>query len=136
MENIDGIVVNGAVHVQLTIRNFDDCARFYAQLMTAFGLQTLFDEERLKYWTGGRTSLAITRCPEEDHRDRFNEHRVELHHVCFQACSRTDVDSVYNLALRLGTTIIHPPQEGPWAPGYYAVSFEDPAGIRLEVRAR
>jgi catechol 2,3-dioxygenase-like lactoylglutathione lyase family enzyme len=136
MENIDGIMVNGTVHVQLAIRNFEECAPFYAQLMTAFGLQTLFDDERLKFWTGGRTSLAITRCPEEDHRNRFDQQCVELHHVCFHARSRADVDGVYELAQRLGAKIIQPPQEGPWAPGYYAVSFEDPDGIRLEVRAR
>jgi hypothetical protein len=29
--------------------------------------------------------------------------------------------------------IVHPPEDGPWAPGYYSVLFEDPDGIRLEV---
>jgi hypothetical protein len=28
---------------------------------------------------------------------------------------------------------VHPPEDGPWAPGYYSVLFEDPDGIRLEV---
>jgi hypothetical protein len=32
----------------------------------------------------------------------------------------------------MGAIIIHGPQEGPWAPGYYSVLFEDPDGIRLE----
>ena len=34
---------------------------------------------------------------------------------------------------RLGATIVHAPEEVPWAPGYYSVLFEDPDGIRLEV---
>jgi hypothetical protein len=29
--------------------------------------------------------------------------------------------------------VVHPPEEGRWAPGYYSVLFEDPVGIRLEV---
>ena len=29
--------------------------------------------------------------------------------------------------------IVHPPEEGQWAPGYYSVLFEDPDGIRLEL---
>jgi hypothetical protein len=28
---------------------------------------------------------------------------------------------------------VHPPEDGPWAPGYYSVLFEDPDGIRLEM---
>jgi hypothetical protein len=32
----------------------------------------------------------------------------------------------------LGATIVHPPQEDGYAPGYYSVLVEDPDGIRLE----
>jgi hypothetical protein len=31
-----------------------------------------------------------------------------------------------------GARIVRAPQPGPWAPGYYSVLFEDPAGVRLE----
>ncbi len=33
----------------------------------------------------------------------------------------------------MNATIVRGPMEGPWAPGYYYVLFEDPDGIRLEV---
>jgi hypothetical protein len=33
----------------------------------------------------------------------------------------------------MGAKIVHPPEEGAWAPGYYSVLFEDPDGIRLEM---
>ena len=29
--------------------------------------------------------------------------------------------------------VVHAPEDGPWAPGYYSVLFEDPEGIRLEL---
>ena len=32
-----------------------------------------------------------------------------------------------------GARIVHAPEEGGWAPGYYSVLFEDPDGIRLEL---
>jgi hypothetical protein len=32
----------------------------------------------------------------------------------------------------LGAHVVHPPEDGPWAPGYYSVLFEDPDGIRVE----
>ena len=39
----------------------------------------------------------------------------------------------YEFLLAQDAKIIHPPQDGPWAPGYYSVLFEDPAGVRIEV---
>ena len=33
----------------------------------------------------------------------------------------------------IGAEIVRVPEEGPWAPGYYSLSFRDPEGIRLEV---
>jgi catechol 2,3-dioxygenase-like lactoylglutathione lyase family enzyme len=33
----------------------------------------------------------------------------------------------------LGAKIVHPPEDAPWAAGYYSVLFEDPDGIRIEI---
>jgi catechol 2,3-dioxygenase-like lactoylglutathione lyase family enzyme len=70
---------------------------------------------------------------DEEHRDeRFVQRRVGLHHVCFRARERADVDAVHDFVTARGATIVHPPEDGQWAPGYYSVLFEDPDGIRLE----
>ena len=71
---------------------------------------------------------------DERHRDeRFVQTRVGLHHVSFRARERADVDTVYAFLQTIGAKIVHPPEEGAWAPGYYSVLFEDPDGIRLEM---
>ena len=57
-----------------------------------------------------------------------------MHHICLRAKSREDIDRTAKLALSLGATIIRGPEERDWAPGYYYVLFEDPDGIRLEVK--
>jgi hypothetical protein len=49
------------------------------------------------------------------------------------AGSREDVDSVYEFLKEIGADIVRAPEEGPWAPGYYSLSFRDPEGIRLEL---
>ena len=59
--------------------------------------------------------------------------RVGLHHVCFRARSREDVDEAHAFLKTLGATIVRAPQEDGWAPGYYSVLFEDPIGTRIEV---
>src|SRR4029078_7888886 len=66
-------------------------------------------------------------------KERFAQLRVGLHHVCFRARERADVDSLYELLKQMGAKIVHAPEDGPWAPGYYSVLFEDPDGIRLEM---
>ena len=65
--------------------------------------------------------------------ERFVQQRIGLHHLCFRARERADVDACYEFIKQLDAKIIHPPEEGQWAPGYYSVLFEDPDGIRLEV---
>jgi catechol 2,3-dioxygenase-like lactoylglutathione lyase family enzyme len=58
-----------------------------------------------------------------------------VHHFCFRARSREDVDAVHRFLVdELDAQIVHAPEEGPqFAPGYYSVLFEDPDGIRAEV---
>jgi len=82
---------------------------------------------------GGRTAVAITRSTEENRSYRFDQMRIGLHHVCFRARSREDLDQLHELLKSIDATIVHPPQKGVWAPGYYSILFEDPDGIRLEV---
>jgi catechol 2,3-dioxygenase-like lactoylglutathione lyase family enzyme len=125
--------INGIAHIQLTVTNFEACARFYAPLMELFEMALVFDDNEVKYWVGGRTAIAITRCGEPHRNERFVQNRVGLHHLCFRARSREDVDRVFELVQTLGVPIVHPPEDGPWARGYYSVLFEDPDGIRLEV---
>ena len=56
------------------------------------------------------------------------------HRPRLRACERKDVDAVYQFLLSIGATVVHPPEEGAWASGYYSVLFENyPHGIRLEV---
>jgi len=125
--------INGIAHVQLTVNDFAACARFYAQLLAFLGMKPVFEADGFLYYVGGRTAIAITPADETFRGERFEQRRIGLHHISFRARSREDVDALHEFLLQLGAKIVHPPEEGPWAPGYYSVLFEDPGGIRLEV---
>lgn len=56
-----------------------------------------------------------------------------LHHLAFNADSAAQVDEFYKLLLKIGAKILAPPAEYDYAPGYYAVFFTDPDGIKLEL---
>ena len=125
--------INGIAHIMLTVSNFDACLPFYEKLLTFLGLKPVINADGMLYCVGGRTAVGIVKA-EEAHRDeRFVQFRVGLHHVCFRARERGDVDALHEFLVGIGATIIHPPEDGPWAPGYYSVLFEDPDGIRLEM---
>src|SRR5438105_7170411 len=72
--------------------------------------------------------------PPPDHADAEHvETGPGLDHLCFRARSREDVDAVYSFLREIGADIVRAPEQGPWAPGYYSLSFRDPEGIRLEL---
>jgi catechol 2,3-dioxygenase-like lactoylglutathione lyase family enzyme len=117
----------------LTVSNFDACLPFYEKILSHMGLKPVIKADGILYCVGGRTALGIVRADSPYRDQRFIQQRVGLHHVCFRARERSDIDAFHTLLCELGAKIIHPPEEGPWAPGYYSVLFEDPDGIRLEM---
>src|SRR5512139_1650838 len=125
--------INGIAHVMLTVSNFEACQPFYERMLTFLGLKPVINADGMLYCVGGRTAVGIMRAEERYRGERFVQFRVGLHHVCFRARERSDVDAFHEFLTTLGAKIIHPPEEGPWAPGYYSVLFEDPDGIRLEM---
>ena len=125
--------INGVAHVMLTVSDFAACAPFYEEILGFLGLRPVIKADGMLYCVGGRTAVGIVQAEDRYRDERFAQLRVGLHHVCFRARERADVDAVHELLLRIGARVVHPPEEGVWAPGYYSVLFEDPDGIRLEV---
>lgn len=125
--------INGIAHIFLTVTNFDACLPFYDRLLAYLGMKPVIKTDGMLYCVGGRTAVGISKAEDRYAGERFAQFRVGLHHVCFRARERADVDAVHALLQEMGATIVHAPEDGPWAPGYYSVLFEDPDGIRLEV---
>jgi len=75
-------------------------------------------------------SVALQRAKQKDQHDRYSP---GLHHVAFSAASRDDVDRLHRLLVEISATVLDPPAEYPqYAPGYYAVFFADPDGLKFE----
>lgn len=127
------IGINGMAHVILTVSDFDAARDFYCELLPFLGLTKVYDGNNFVYHVGGRTALGIQRCAEEHAGARFAQNRVGLHHLCFRARARADVDAVAAKLRDMGAHIDRGPLEGDFAPGYYYIVFEDPDGIRLEI---
>jgi len=129
------VAVNGIAHIQLTVRDPEHCLPFWEKLCHFLDMKTLIRGDDVVYCIGSRTGILVRGAP-EDRRDRgFDQDSAGLHHFCFRARSREDVDAIYRFAVdELRARVVHPPEEGShFAPGYYSVLFEDPDGIRVEV---
>src|SRR5262245_35460084 len=113
--------INGIAHIFLTVSNFDACLPFYDRLLAYLGLKPVIKTDGMLYCVGGRTAVGITKAEDPYAGERFVQFRVGLHHVCFRARERADVDSVHEFLREIGAKIVHPPEEGVWAPGYYSV---------------
>jgi len=125
--------INGIAHIFVTVSNIDTCLPFYERLLTFLGMRPVMKTDTMLYCVGGRTAVGVMQAEAAHRGERFVQSRVGLHHICFRARERADVDTAHEFLKGIGATIVHPPEDGPWAPGYYSVLFEDPDGIRLEV---
>lgn len=135
----------GIAHIQLSVADFERSQAFYRALCEHFGMRCQYDfagtgsgETRAAlYYIGGRTGVLIRPVNPEFRGDAHHPYKPGLHHLCFRARSREDIDAFAGFfeqtLASLGGRLVHPPEEGPWARGYYSILFEDPDGIRLEI---
>jgi len=125
--------VNGIAHIQLTVTNVKESTKFYEPFLHFLEMKTLIKTDEFFYCIGSRTGIAICQVDSELEGDRFVQRRIGLHHLCLRAREREDVDEICDFVKGLGVTIVHPPRDDAFAPGYYSVLLEDRDGIRIEV---
>lgn len=128
------IEVNGIAHIQMTVNNIEECMPFWEKLCHFLEMKTLIKNDTTLYCIGSRTGILIREAPEEKKNVSFDQDTSGLHHFCFRARSKGDIDAIYEFVkTELNPTFIHGPEEGShFAPGYYSILFEDPDGIRVE----
>jgi catechol 2,3-dioxygenase-like lactoylglutathione lyase family enzyme len=129
------VSVNGIAHIQLTVRDPDRCLPFWEKLCHFLEMKTLIKGEGVLYCIGSRTGILVRGAPPDKRERSFDQDGAGLHHFCFRARERADVDAIHRFLVdELHAHIVHAPEEGSqFAPGYYSVLFEDPDGIRVEV---
>ena len=125
--------INGIAHIALSVKNISKSKVFYNTLLPFLGLTRVHEGDKSIYHVGARTGIMIQQIDENMDSANFNQNNIGLHHFCFRARERKDIDLLGNKLKEMKAVIIRGPLEGNWAPGYYYILFEDPDGIRLEV---
>lgn len=86
--------------------------------------------------TDGTVSVWVFTADSKYQKSPFHRKAIGVNHIAFRAKSRGDIDVLYRdyLLPRNVTVLYGGPAEHPeYEPGYYAVYFEDPDRIKVEV---
>ena len=127
----------GVHHIDLVVSSILRSLPFYRELLEPLGWHRVGEVEgergeTIWYISGPASSIGLreAQSPEGIPYDRY---RVGLHHVALEAPSRFAVDERADWLRDRGVEIESGPEEYSYLPGYYAVFFYDPDGIKLEI---
>lgn len=130
----------GAVHhVDLTVRDPSASRPFYETVLGFMGYTNAnaspdgqgFEFDMVADVGGYHVSIGLVRALPDA--PAHNKRHPGLHHLAFRAESRADVDALYALLQKIGANVLDAPAEYPqYSPGYYALFFTDPDGLKLE----
>ena len=123
-------------HLRLTVTDIPRAERFYGPLMRFMGYE-LSDREKdrlawAKWSASGVMWLILSAARQDTKTARHDLLSPGFHHLAWNAESRDQVNELYRLLLESGATELDPPAEYDYEPGYYAVFFTDPDGMKLE----
>lgn len=132
--------IRGAVHhIDLNVSDLEASRLVYALVLEFLGYEQVKDsggyEWDLKEPGDGRgASIGLRPCDPAEASHRHHRYAPGLHHLAWRAESREDVDRLHALLIEHGVTVLDAPAHYPEYSGdYYAVFFEDPDGMKLEL---
>jgi catechol 2,3-dioxygenase-like lactoylglutathione lyase family enzyme len=131
-------------HIQITVKDMSVAVPFYDKLLPLLGFDLqrkgsgLIEAHELHVveYTHPRLIFAINSPRSAFAGETINRRKPgALHHLAFKAPSRAEVDRLHTELQRIGARIVSPPREYPEyvPPGYYALFFKDPDGIKYEI---
>ena len=128
-------------HFDLVVSDFARSERFYLGLLEPLGWGRTGQiegerGERVQYFQklgSGETGFSLREKQSDAHETPYDRYAVGIHHVAFGAPSREAIDERAQWLRQNGAEIESGPKEYDYRPGYYAVFFYDPDGLKLEL---
>jgi len=128
----------GVHHIDLVVSSIERSLPFYTGLLGPLGYHRVSEVEgergeTIWYLGGGPGTGVGLREAQSPSGDAYDRYSLGLHHLAFEAASRADVDERAAWLRAQGVELESEPQEYTYSPGYYAVFFFDPDGLKLEI---
>ena len=123
-------------HLQVNVRDAGRSLPFYKALLGYLEYRTVYETDAMVGFSGRGGDIWVGAAAPQHAGAGFHRKRAGLNHLAFRVDRREDVDrfQVEFLVSRGLGTLYGTPREFPeYRPGYYAVFFEDPDRLKLEV---
>ncbi|MBI3335573.1 MAG: VOC family protein [Candidatus Portnoybacteria bacterium] len=131
---MQGVSIN---HIKITVSDFERSKKFYDKIFKELGLRKMFSARENSAWHGkivgyGNDDYTFE-IQEGTIKTKFNRKRIGLDHIAFTARSREMIDEFHEFLMKSKVKCSPPREYSEYEKGYYAVFFEDPDGIILEL---
>jgi glyoxylase I family protein len=123
-------------HVDLVVSSVERSLPFYRELLGPLGWHRVSEVEGERgetIWYLSCADCSVGLREAQSASADVDRYRIGLHHLAFEAPSRAAVDGRAEWCTANGVLLESPPQEYTYSPGYYAVFFYDPDGLKLEI---
>lgn len=123
-------------HIEIYVSNLKDSIDFWGWLLEELGYEVFQTWEQGQSWKLGESYIVLVQAEERFLDVPYHRCRVGLNHLAFHAESREQVDEMTKELKQRGVNILYSDKH-PFAggEGNYAVYFEDPDRIKVELVA-
>ncbi len=126
----------GVHHIDLVVTSIERSLPFYRELLGPLGWYGISEVEgergeTIWYLLGSATQIGLREAQSDE--GSYDRYSLGLHHLAFEASSRAVVDERAEWLRATGAELESEPQAYTYSPGYYAVFFYDPDGMKLEI---
>jgi len=128
-----GVETLGLDHIDLTVGDLKRSTDFYELVLGALGFSRIA-HPTYTAWSNGRMNIGLRQASPEHQAKRVDRFCPGLHHLALRAKNRSDIDGLHAFLVERGLPVLDPPAEYPeYGPSYYAVFFQDPDAMKLEL---
>jgi len=123
-------------HIELYVSNLDKSIEFWSWFLTDLGYELFQEWDQGKSYKLGETYIVFVQV-EDKHLDiSYHRCKAGLNHLAFHAESREHVDRITKELKEKNIKVLYEDKH-PYAggEGYYAVYFEDPERMKVELLA-
>jgi len=123
-------------HIEIYVSNLSNSKKFWGWFLKELGYELYQNWESGCSFKYGGTYIVFVQVEDRFRDIAYHRCRVGLNHLAFHASSRELVDNITDQLEEMGVSILYRDQH-PFAggPEYYAVYFEDPDRIKVELVA-
>lgn len=120
-------------HVELYVADLQRSLEFWRWLLAELGYERYQAWDKGESWKLAETYIVFVQVAEPFHEPAYDRRGVGLNHLAFHVRGRADVDRLRRLVSERAARLLYDDRYP--ADDYYAIYFEDPDGIKIEVVA-